>query len=80
MLIVKHKSMIGSIYQSIIEVMFAGMSNTNRLNEIWMSPYTYSYELQKQLIMTDAIASLKKDRRFINFSMFSKSILSDLIS
>lgn len=80
MLIVKHKSMIGSIYQSIIEVMFAGMSNTNRLNEIWMSPYTYSYELHKQLIMTDAIASLKKDRRVINFSMFSKSILSDLIS
>ena len=80
MLIVKHKSMIGSIYQSIVEVMFAGMSNTNRLNEIWMSPYTYSYELQKQLIMTDAIASLKKDRRVINFSMFSKSILSDLIS
>lgn len=67
MLIVKHKSMIGSIYQSIIEVMFAGMSNTNRLNEIWMSPYIYSYELQKQLIMTDAIASLKKDRRVINF-------------
>lgn len=67
MLIVKHKSMIGSIYQSIIEVMFAGMSNTNRLNETWMSPYIYSYELQKQLIMTDAIASLKKDRRVINF-------------
>lgn len=67
MLIVKHKSMIGSIYQSIIEVMFAGISNTNRLNEIWMSPYIYSYELQKQLIMTDAIASLKKDRRVINF-------------
>lgn len=67
MLIVKHKSMIGSIYQSIIEVMFAGISNTNRLNEIWMSPYIYSYELQKQLIMTDVIASLKKDRRVINF-------------
>lgn len=67
MLIVKHKSMIGSIYQSIIEVMFAGISNTNRLNEIWMSPYIYSYELQKQFIMTDAIASLKKDRRVINF-------------
>lgn len=67
MLIVKHKSMIGSIYQSIIEVMFAGISNTNRLNEIWMSPYIYSYELQKQLIMTDAIASLKKDRIVINF-------------
>lgn len=67
MLIVKHKSMIGSIYQSIIEVMFAGISNTNRLNEIWISPYIYSYELQKQLIMTDAIASLKKDRRVINF-------------
>lgn len=67
MLIVKHKSMIGSIYQLIIEVMFAGISNTNRLNEIWMSPYIYSYELQKQLIMTDAIASLKKDRRVINF-------------
>lgn len=67
MLIVKHKSMIGSIYQSIIEVMFAGMSNTNRLNEIWMSPFTYSYELEKQLIMTDAIALLKKDRRVINF-------------
>lgn len=67
MLIVKHKSTIGSICQSIIEVMFAGMSNTNRLNEIWMSPFTYSYELEKQFIMTDATALLKKDRRVINF-------------